>query len=305
MLKTPSVALASPRIVYRVAQPGAAESARVSTIDRLRSACGSRACSRLACACFAAAALTVGVAPAFAQEEPPTPGSTESIVKPLHRFDVHLDYQRLKGNADQWTTTLRYERPYDLGNRWKLAFRADLPLPVNNENPLGEFHGGVGDLLLQATLSQKFQGDNGYGFAMRMIAPTASSEEFGGGRWRMLPTVGVQFGLPGISNGSFFQPLMRYQFDVGGDSSRRHYSDVQLAPTVNIALENDWYVTLFPSTDIRYNFIQREWFVPFNVEVGRQWSRNIVTSLELGVPIYREENPVYLFKLEGRLTVLF
>jgi hypothetical protein len=282
----------------------------VSTIDRLQSTFAwgvakTRAHRLLLRGCILTAVVAFRVAPAAAQEEPLTPGSTESIVKPLHRFDVHLDYQRLKGNADQWTTTLRYERPYDLGDRWKLAFRADVLLPVNNDNALGEFRGGVGDLLLQATLSQKFQGDNGYGFAMRMIAPTASSEEFGGGRWRLLPTAGVQFGLPGISEGSYFQPVVRYQFDVGGDSSRRHFSDVQLAPTVNMALDRDWYVTLFPSTDIRYNFIQREWFVPFNVEVGRQWSRNIVTSLELGVPVYREENPVYLFKLEGRLTVLF
>ena len=58
---------------------------------------------------------------------------------------------------------------------------------------------------------------------MRMIAPTASSEEFGGGRWRLLPTAGVQFGLPETSNGSFFQPVIRYQFDVGGNSSRRHW----------------------------------------------------------------------------------
>jgi hypothetical protein len=280
----------------------------VSTFDRrriarLRTVDGDQL--RFVYACLSTVVwVTFSAAPSTAQEAE-TANSSVSITEPLHRFDVHLDYQHLKGEVDQWTTTLRYEHPYDLGNRWKLAFRADLPLPVNNDNPLGDFRGGIGDLLLQTTLSHKSNGDNGFGLAIRMIAPTASSEEFGGGRWRLLPTAGLQFGLPEISNGSFFQPVMRYQFDIAGDSGRRHYSDVQFAPTINIALERDWYVTLFPSTDIRYNFIQREWFVPFNVEVGRQWSQNIVTSLELGVPIYREENPVYLFKLEGRLTMLF
>jgi hypothetical protein len=66
-------------------------------------------------------------------------------------------------------------------------------------------------------ISRKFSGDNSFGFAMRMIAPTASSEEFG----------------------------------------------------------------------------------------GERWSKNFVTSLELGVPVYREDNPVYVFKIEGRIAVLF
>jgi hypothetical protein len=249
--------------------------------------------------------MFVVAAPAAAQEQGATVGSTENIVKPLHRFDVHLDYQYLKGGVDAWTTTLRYERPYDLGDGWKFAFRTDLPFPTNNDNSAHAFRGGVGDLLLQTTLSRRFEGDNGFGMAMRLIAPSASGEEFGGGRWRLLPTVGLQFGLPAISNGSYFQPVLRYQFDFAGDPGRSHYSDLQFAPSVNLALGKDWYVTLFPSTDVRYNFIHREWFVPLNAEIGKQWTRTIVTSLEVGVPIYREENPVYLFKLEGRLTVLF
>ena len=149
----------------------------------------------------AAALLAISATPLPAEEEAAQAGSTESITKPLHRFDVHLDYQHPAPGVDAWTTTLRYERPYDLGNGWKLAFRADLPLPVNNDNSAHAFRAGVGDLLLQTTLSHRFSGDNGYGVAMRMIVPTASDEEFGGGRWRLLPTVGVQFGLPGISNG--------------------------------------------------------------------------------------------------------
>jgi hypothetical protein len=243
--------------------------------------------------------------PAAAQDQAQSAASTQSLTKPLHRFDVHLDYQQPKAGVEAWTTTLRYERPYDLGDGRKLALRADLPLPVNNDNVARDFRGGVGDLLLQATLSRQFAGDNGYGVALRMIVPTATDEAFGGGRWRLLPTVGAQFGLPAISNGSFFQPVLRYQFDIAGDPARRHHSDLQFAPTLNLALDRGWYVTFFPSTDIRYNFIQREWFVPFNIDIGRQWTPTIVTSLELGVPIYREENPIYLFKLEGRLTVLF
>jgi hypothetical protein len=258
-------------------------------------------------AAFAAPVLlNFGLAgPAVAQQQAVPVGGIENLVKPLHRFDVHLEYQSQNAGVEVWTTTLRYQRPYDLIDSWKVTVRADMPFPINNDNPARDFRGGAGDLLVQATLSRSFEGDNGFGFALRMIVPTASADEFGGGRWRLLPTVGYQVGLPGISPSSFFQPVLRYQFDFAGDPLRRHFSDLQFAPTLNIALPKEWYVALFPSTDIRYNFMNREWFVPLNIEVGRQWSTNLVTSLELGVPIYRELNPVYLFKVDGRLTLLF
>lgn len=269
---------------------------------RQRASCRSSAHLFLA----AAALLSFAAArPVAAHAQPAPTSSVDDFIKPLHRVDIRLEYQRQNGGVDSWTSTLRYQRPFELNDGWKVTFRADLPLPVNNDNPAQTFIGGVGDLLMQTTLPRDLGGDNGYGFALRMIAPTASDEAFGGGRWRLLPTVGVQLGLPGISPGSFFQPVVRYQFDFAGDPGRNHYSDLQFAPSLNIALPRDAYVTLFPSTDIRYNFVHQEWFVPFNIEIGKQWGRNIVTSLELGVPIYYEARPVYLFKLEGRLTMLF
>jgi hypothetical protein len=56
--------------------------------------------------------------------------------------------------------------------------------------------------------------------------------------------------------------------DYAGDDDRRHISELQLAPLVNIALPAQWFVNLYPSNDIRYNFGSKRpgdagrWFVP-------------------------------------------
>jgi hypothetical protein len=64
-------------------------------------------------------------------------------------------------------------------------------------------------------------------------------------------------------------------------------------------------VTFFPSTDLRYNFIRREWFVPFNFEVGKQWNKMLMTGIEIGAPFFETAHPVHKFKIEGHIGLRF
>jgi hypothetical protein len=83
-----------------------------------------------------------------------------------------------------------------------------------------------------------------------------------------------------------------------------------MAPLVNIGLPDGWFVNLYPSSDIRYNFAAKRpgdsgrWFVPFNFMVGKMVTRSIVASLEMGVPIVNDYQ-VYDFKLEARVGFFF
>jgi hypothetical protein len=63
-------------------------------------------------------------------------------------------------------------------------------------------------------------------------------------------------------------------------------------------------VSIFPSTDIRYNFIRDEFFLPLNLEVGKSWGP-VVASLEGGVGIIHGDHPPYDWKLEARLGFRF
>jgi len=61
----------------------------------------------------------------------------------------------------------------------------------------------------------------------------------------------------------------------------------------------------FPSTDVRYDFISREWFVPFNLEVGKVWNKSFLTGLEIGVPFFETAHPVYKYKIEAHVGFRF
>jgi hypothetical protein len=86
-----------------------------------------------------------------------------------------------------------------------------------------------------------------------------------------VPTIGARYSLPGISKGSWAAVLGRYDFDIAGDNDRGHLSELQLAPLVNFALPDNWFVNLYPSTDIRINLGKQRpgdegsLFLPFNL----------------------------------------
>ena len=87
-----------------------------------------------------------------------------------------------------------------------------------------------------------------------MIFPTASRDNMEAGKYRLVPTLGARYSLPEITPGSWAAFLLRYDYDFTGESDRRHISELQLAPLVNVALPDGWFVNLYPSSDIRYNF---------------------------------------------------
>jgi hypothetical protein len=97
---------------------------------------------------------------------------------------------------------------------------------------------------------------------------------------------------------------------VAGDPTTKNISNLQLAPTFNLGLSDGWFVTFFPSADIRINFGDPitgqtgRLFLPFDARVGRKFSENTTLSLEVGVPIIKDY-PVYDFKSQVRLNVTF
>ncbi len=103
---------------------------------------------------------------------------------------------------------------------------------------------------------------------------------------------------------------MRYAVSFAGDPARRNISEPQIAPTLNIGLPNRWFLTFYPSYDIRINYgdpisgQKGRLFLPLDLAVGRQVSDSIVMSLEISVPIIKEY-PVYDFKTELRLVAKY
>jgi hypothetical protein len=71
---------------------------------------------------------------------------------------------------------------------------------------------------------------------------------------------------------------------VGGDPTRRNINQPQIAPTLNIALPDHWFVTLYPSNDIRINYgdpisgQKGRLFFPFEVTIGRKIAKTWTAS---------------------------
>lgn len=63
-------------------------------------------------------------------------------------------------------------------------------------------------------------------------------------------------------------------------------------------------LTPWSAADITYDFRSRHWFVPADVTIGRRFSRNLVTAIEVEVSIVRDLD-LYRLKLEPRISFFF
>ena len=241
---------------------------------------------------------------------------------PANLFQTMYQYKTAPGSGsapgstrDVTTETLnlRMDHSLDLAPLWILALRADLPLlaknPITSDNPAGDYFSGVGDADVQAIIIHNLDQRWTVGFGARLITPTGG-DTFGAGKWQIMPAAGVRYALWEINSSSYFEPVVRYDVSFAGDPTRRNISNLQFGPTFNLGLPDRWFLTFYPSPDIRFNFGDPitgqtgRLFLPFDVRIGRELSDNAALSLEVGVPIIKDY-PVYDFKAEVRLNVTY
>jgi hypothetical protein len=241
---------------------------------------------------------------------------------PSNLFQMMSQYRTTPGSGsipgsirDTTTETLnlRFDHALDLAPMWILALRSDLPLlaknPISSSNPDGDYLHGVGDADFQAVVINNLSQRSAVGFGARLVAPTGG-DNFGAGKWQIMPVVGARYGLWEINSASYIEPVVRYDVSFAGDPTRRNISNLQFAPTFNLGLPDRWFITFYPSTDIRINLGDPitgqtgRLFLPFDVRIGRKLSDNASLSFELGVPIIKDY-PVYNLKTEVRLNVTY
>jgi hypothetical protein len=113
-----------------------------------------------------------------------------------------------------------------------------------------------------------------------------------------------------LGTDTYFVPVVRYAISVAGDPNRRNISEPQIAPTLNVGLPDHWFITFYPSNDIRINCGDPvpgqtgRLFLPFDAAIGRNVTDKLVVSFEAGVPIV-DAYPVYKFKAELRVILKF
>lgn len=187
-----------------------------------------------------------------------------------------------------------------------------MPLVVTNapssDDPDGGFVFGSGNLLTQVGVIYTLNERWAFAAGSQLTFPTASRQATGSGTYTALPGAVLRYMLPELSPGSFFAPEVLYEFDVGGDTGDGHVSELQLQPTLDWELPHGVFLNLFPSADIRVNLgrgrSRGRWFFPFDVLAGVLVTPQLVTSLEVSVPLVKGY-PVYDFKLEATIAYFF
>jgi hypothetical protein len=246
----------------------------------------------------------------------------QDFTRPLNLFQIRGEYRTAPGNSDEPGTTrtvrteeiiLRSDLKFDIAPQWTVALRGDLPLvgknPITSNNPNGDFVDGLGDADLQAALIKTFNARWAAGAGIRVVAPTGAPD-ITSGKWQALPIVGARVMLPELSDGSFFTGLVRYDVSFAGDPSKRNISNLQIAPTLNIDLPQRLFITFYPNPDIRINYGDPitgqtgRLFLPMDFMIGRDLTKTITLSLEIGVPLIKDY-PVYDFKAVTRLNAKF
>jgi hypothetical protein len=241
---------------------------------------------------------------------------------PANLFQMMSQYRTAPGSGStsgsittvtSETLNLRFDHALDLAPRWILALRSDLPLlaknPITSSNPDGDYLHGVGDADVQAVLINNLSQRFAVGFGARLIAPTGG-DALGSGKWQIMPIIGARYGLWEINSSSYIEPVIRYDASFAGDPTKKTISNLQFAPTFNLGLPDQWFITFFPSADIRINLGDPitgqtgRLFLPFDARIGRKLSDNAALSFELGVPIIKDY-PVYNIKTQVRLNITY
>jgi hypothetical protein len=246
----------------------------------------------------------------------------QDFTSPENLFQLRFQYKTAPGTGDtsgsiRTVTTdtlyLRSDYAVDLGSPWKAVFRTDLPVvakdPISASHPSGDYLYGLGDVDFQAALIEDINQRWAAGGGLRIIAPTGP-DNITSGKWQMMPIVGARAMLPELSDGSYFQGLVRYDLSFAGDPTKKNISNLQIDPMLNISLPDSWFFMLYPSADIRVNYGDPvtgqtgRLFLPFDFSIGRSLTKYFTASLEIGVPIIKDY-PVYDFKTTTRLNMKF
>jgi hypothetical protein len=251
------------------------------------------------------------------------PNNDQDFTRPQNLVQLRNVYLPAPGSGGVPGTTrtvtrddavLRADYKFNIAPQWTVVLRGDLPFVFKNaitaDDPAGSYLGGLGDADVQAALIDTINARWAAGAGLRIVGPTGT-DDLSGGTWRALPIAGARYMLPEISDGSFFTGLFRYDVSFArAVASARDVSNLQFAPTLNIALPERWFITLFPEPDIRYNFGAAitgqtgRLFLPADLMVGRDITRAFTVSLEISFPIIKEY-PVYDFKTAVRLNQKF
>lgn len=240
----------------------------------------------------------------------------EDFTRPETSISTRFRFRTSSGATSQTergAESLQLNSKLDLARDWKLGTLFRIPFIEKTTttfgDPVPDKSAGFGGLVFQPSLVNSIDQHWAYGFGARLVSPPLQ-DSLGAARWQIMPGVGVRYSFVEIGPDTYFVPVFRYAISFAGDPAARTIREPQIAPTLNIGLPDRWFVTFYPSNDIRINYgtpisgQTGRLFLPLDMAIGKEFTNNLVVSLEGSVPIVKEY-PVYNFKTELRVNWVF
>ncbi len=247
-----------------------------------------------------------------ADQDPKNIGN--DLTRPQNSLDLRFRNQESSGatsqtSRDYWIA--RITSRIQIDPDWKLSLYAQTELQdkttFTEGTPGSDEDFGLGNSVFQAVLIRSLSDQAAFGFGARLAAPTAS-DDIGNGKWQIMPGFGVRYTFTELSKDTYFVPAIRYAVSFAGDPAKRNIAEPQIAPTFNLDLPGPWYLTFYPSYDIRINYGDPvsgqtgRLFLPADAALGYALTDKVSMSLEVSVPIIKDY-PVYDFKTEFRVVI--
>jgi hypothetical protein len=110
---------------------------------------------------------------------------------------------------------------------------------------------GIGDAPFQAYLAHDLDQNWAFGFGVALARQHKIRSEAESGK--SCRASGCAIPSPILGPDTYFVPVIRYALSVAGDPARRNIRQAQISPKLNIGLSDRWFITLYPSYDVRIN----------------------------------------------------
>lgn len=233
----------------------------------------------------------------------------EDVTRPITRLDVRVKEQTGVGsqNGRASVLTLRSDLTFPLKNKWQLALRGDAPFEAFRcpRHPCEACYNArhMGDSLLQLFLITPTYGKWTYAIGVKEIFPTGGKNlEIGDGKYQTLPSLAFRYDLSSWSEGAYVGAIIRQAWSTGGYASAPPIRQTFIQPFFNLNLPCGWFLNSSP--EMFYDWKSRHWFVPFDLMIGKLFSKKLVVSLEYESAIVYDY-PEYRQQVEFRVGVFF
>jgi hypothetical protein len=237
------------------------------------------------------------------------------FTRPVNSIELRLRYRPSSSpgsTTEKEYAIVRATTKFNLDDSWKVSLYGQtegIDKQTSSAKSGSSQEAGLGNSVVQAVLIRSFGEEWAFGAGARVVAPTAS-DELSSLKWQVMPGFGFRYTFLDLGPDNYIVPAMRYAVSVAGSSSSRDISELQIAPTLKLDLPGPWFLTLYPSYDVRINYgppvsgQTGKLFLPADAELGYKLSDEIVLGLEVSVPIIKDY-PVYDFKTQFRVIVKY